>query len=151
MSQLLGRTPLGPKSGLNNTVNRSSAGLCHNRRKFNCKLWLWRPLFFFLHPPRKKCPKMVWLENEIGIKSSGCFTVHDDCGHMFSSRVLPYTSRALQPHGKCPTAVCPDKFVSYKMLCFQLSWSLSPLWRTRREETERCESQSCVDVFLTFS
>ena len=72
-----------------------------------------------IQPPRKKCPKMVWLENEIRIKSSGWLTVHDDCGHMLSSRVLPYTSRAMQRHGKCPTAVCPDKIVSYKMLCFQ--------------------------------
>ena len=44
-----------------------------------------------------------------------------------------------------------EKLVSYKMLCFQCYWGLFPLWRTRREETERCESESGVDVFLTFS
>ena len=44
-----------------------------------------------------------------------------------------------------------ETLVSYQMPCFQLNWSLSPLWRTRREETERCESESGVDLFLTFS
>ena len=44
-----------------------------------------------------------------------------------------------------------EKLVSYKMLCFQFNESLSPLWRARREETERCESESEVDAFLTFS
>ena len=44
-----------------------------------------------------------------------------------------------------------EKLVSYKMLCFQLNWSLSPSWRIRREETERCESESGVHVFLTCS
>ena len=43
------------------------------------------------------------------------------------------------------------KTKSYKMVCFQWIWSLSPLWRTQREETESCESESGVDVFLTFS
>ena len=43
------------------------------------------------------------------------------------------------------------KTVSSRMLCFQLNWSLSPLWRARREETERCESESGLHVFLTFS
>ncbi len=44
-----------------------------------------------------------------------------------------------------------EKLVSCKMPCFQLNWSLSLLWRTRREETERCESESGVDVFLTLT
>ena len=44
-----------------------------------------------------------------------------------------------------------EKLVSYKMLCLQLNWSLSPLWRTRREETERYESESGVGLFLTIS
>ena len=44
-----------------------------------------------------------------------------------------------------------EKLLSNKILCFQWNWSLSPLWRNRREETERCESESGVYVFLTFS
>ena len=44
-----------------------------------------------------------------------------------------------------------EKLVSYKMLRFLLTWSLSPLWRTRREETERCESESAIDTFSALS
>ena len=44
-----------------------------------------------------------------------------------------------------------EKLVCNEMLCFPWNWTLSPLWRTRREETERCESESGVDVFLTLS